>query len=269
MISKYKRRALFIFICSICFSVFTEAQTLNQDSDSIKQNQINQVAYGTQPAWMVSGAISSVKGSDLRRSFTSDLGNTLYGRLSGLTVRQGGQEFGIDQPTYNARGLNTFGTGTSVLVIVDGFESAFNNFVPEEVESISLLKDASATAMYGSKGANGVILVTTKRGTIKPLTVNFGMQYGFSSPTHLPKFLGSYDYATLYNEGQLNDNPLATLKYTQADLDTYKDGSDPYFHPDVNWYNEILRKSVPISNYNLNFSGGDKQIRYYVIWRYV
>ena len=265
MISKYKRRILLIFISSICFSIVSEAQTLNQDSVIVigKQERSKDVAYGTQPAWTVSGAISTVNGSELLKSFTPDLGNTLYGRLSGLTVRQGGGEPGLDSPTLNARGLNTFGTGTGILVIVDGFESVFNNLTPYEIETITLLKDASATAMYGSKGSNGVLLVTTKRGNESPLKVNFTVQQGFSSPTHLPKFLGSYDYAKLYNEGLVNDGKPEY--YTTTDLDAYKNGTDPYFHPDVNWYNEVLRKTVPISNYNLNFAGGDKSIRYFVM----
>lgn len=263
MISKYKRRVFFIFICSVCFSFLSEAQTMNQDSVINEQKLIKQVAYGNQPSWMVTGAISTVHGSDLLKSFTSDIGNTLYGRLSGLTVGQGSGEPGLDGPRLNARGLNTFSTGTSVLVIVDGFESAFNNLVPSEIETISLLKDAAATAMYGSKGANGVLLVTTKRGTAGPLKVEFSVQKGFSSPTRLPKFLGSYDYAKLYNEGLANDGKPAL--YSAADLDAYKNRTDPYFHPDVNWYNEILRKSVPVSNYNMNFSGGDKTIRYFLL----
>ena len=263
MIYKYKLGVLIIFICSICFSILSKAQSMNQDSLINKQKMIQQVAYGTQPAWMVSGAISTVKGSELLRSFTTDLGNTLYGRLSGLTVRQGSGEPGLDSPTFNVRGLNTFGTGTAILVIIDGFESSFNNLIPYEIESINLLKDASATAMYGSNGANGVLLVTTKRGKESPLKVEFTMQKGFSIPTHQPKFLGSYDYATLYNEGLVNDGKPEL--YTATDLNAYKNHNDPYFHPDVDWYNEILRKFVPISNYNLNLSGGDKSIRYFLM----
>lgn len=263
MISKYKRKVLLVFVCSICFNVLLNAQTQNRDSVTNKIESIKQVAYGIQPAWMVSGGISTVQGSELLKSFTTDFGNTLFGRLSGLTVRQNGGEPGLDGPTLNSRGLNTFSSGTGILVLVDGVESSFNNLVPYEVESVTLLKDASATAMYGSKGANGVILVTTKRGTESPLKIGFSVQHGFSSPTHLPKFLGSYDYANLYNEGLKNDGKPEL--YTTTDLDTYKNGSDPYFHPDVNWYKELLRKSVPVTNYDLNFTGGDTSIRYFVM----
>jgi TonB-linked SusC/RagA family outer membrane protein len=245
-------------------SALSEAQKMDQDSVKARQEPITQVAYGTQPSWMVSGAVSVVRGNELLNSFTTNLGNTLYGRLSGLTVYQKGAEPGLDDPTLYSRGMNTFGTGgTAVLVIVDGVESAFSNLVPYEIESLTLLKDASATAMFGSKGANGVLLVTTKKGKEGPLKIGFTVQKGVSSPTHLPKFLGSYDYARLYNEALANDGQPEL--YTIADLDAYKNHTDPYFHPDVNWYDNVLRKSVPISNYDLTFGGGDKTIRYFLM----
>ena len=263
MISTYIRRVLFIFICCICFSFYSKAQVLKQDSVVSKQEEVKQIGYATQPAWMVSGSVSAIKGTDLLNTFTTDLGNMLYGKISGLTVRQGGAEPGLDGSAMNSRGVNTYGTGTGVLIIVDGFESSYNNLVPYEIESMTLLKDASATAMYGSLGANGVLLVTTKRGKAGKLKVNFSVQKGFSSPTHLPKFLGSYDYATLYNEGLVNDGKPE--KYTATVLDAYKNRTDPFLYPDVNWYNELLRKSVPLSNYDMNFSGGDNSIRYFVM----
>jgi TonB-linked SusC/RagA family outer membrane protein len=262
MSSNYKGRIILIFILSLFIIVLVKAQTEGQDTVK-KQEPVRNIAYGKQPAWMVSGAISEVSGSELQKTFTSNLGNALFGRLPGLTVMQGGGEPGLQSPTLKIRGSCTFGTGTGILVIVDGFETSYENMVAEEVETITLLKDASATAIYGSKGANGVLLVTTKRGDTGPLKVSFSTQQGFSSPTRLPKFLGSYDYASLYNEARVNDG-LPGL-YTQADLDAYKDGSDPYFHPDVNWYDQLLRKSVPTSNYDLNFSGGTGTVRYFVL----
>jgi TonB-dependent SusC/RagA subfamily outer membrane receptor len=248
-------------------SFFAKAQALKQDSVANNKEEVKQIGYATQPAWMVSGSISTVKGSELLNTFTTDLGNMLYGKISGLTVRQGGAEPGLDGSALSSRGLNTFGSGTGVLVVIDGFESSYNNLVPYEIESMTLLKDASATAMYGSLGANGVLLVTTKRGVAGKMKINFTAQKGFSSPTHLPKFMGSYDYATLFNEALVNDGKPE--KYTVADLDAYKNRTDPYLHPDVNWYDEVLRKTVPISNYDLNFSGGDQSIRYYVLMNMV
>ncbi len=234
------------------------APTLNRQSSTYRS-----IAYGQQPAWKITSALSTVMGSDLQKNFTTNLANTLYGRLPGLTVQQNGDEPGDDSPTLIGRGINTFGPGRNVLVMVDGFESTFGQLMPDEIESVSLLKDASATAIYGLRGANGVLLVTTKRGSDSPLRVNFSTQQGFHTASRLPQFLGAYDYARLYNEGLKNDGRAAL--YTDADLEAYRSGSDPYFHPDVNWYNEVLKKTAPISNYNLNFRGGSSTVRYFVL----
>lgn len=245
-------------------SVFLVDLSWAQDADTVKSKQeIINIGYGAQPEWMVSGAVSCVKGNELQKNFTPDLGNTLYGRLPGLDVSQGNGEPGLQSPTLRIRGTGTFGTGDNILVLVDGYELPFGTMVPDEIESVTVLKDAAATAIYGSKGANGVMLVTTKRGKAGPLNINFSVQHGISSPTHLPKFLGSYDYAILYNEALVNDGKPEL--YSAADLEAYKTGSDPYFHPDVNWYNELLRKSVPTSSYNLNFNGGTKMVKYFVL----
>lgn len=220
------------------------------------------VAYGVQPKKQVTGAISTVTGEELRKTTAATLSNTLYGRLPGLTVMQGSGEPGWDQPTLIARGLSSY-RGSNILVFVDGFESTFDQLVPDEIETISLLKDAAATALYGIRGANGVLLVTTKRGRTGTPEINFRAQTGWQSPVRLPEFLGSYDYARLYNEALANENK--PLRYTATDLEAYRTGSDPYFHPDVNWYQEILKKSTPISNYNLNFRGGNTNARYFVL----
>jgi TonB-linked SusC/RagA family outer membrane protein len=264
MIKKYNRWLFAFFIIAMLISFPSKAQNIEEDSLKIVEaKDVTNIAYGSQPSWMVTSALSSVKGSDLKKSFTSNLANTLYGRLPGLTVRQGSGEPGADSPTLNGRGISTFGTSSSLLVIVDGFESTFEQLDPEEVETVQLLKDASATAIYGGRGANGVLLVTTKRGTVGSLVINFSTQQGYQTPTYLPEFLGSSDYAGLYNEALANEGKQAL--YTPIDLEAYRNGSDPYFHPDVNWYNEVLRKSAPVSNYNLSFTGGDKTIKYYVL----
>lgn len=229
------------------------------------RNAERPIAYGRQPVWKITSALSTVSGRDLQKSFTTNLGNTLFGRIPGLTVQQSGGEPGNDSPTLIGRGVNTFtsGTGRNLLIMVDGFESSYEQLVPDEIESISLLKDASSTAIYGLRGANGVLLITTKRGSDGPLVVNFSTQQGFHTASRLPQFLGSYDYARLYNEGLQNDGKAPL--YTDADLEAYRTGSDPYFHPNVNWYGEVLKKTAPISNYNLNFRGGNSTVRYFVL----
>lgn len=263
MIYKYNRSIILIFLISICSSIFSVAQVPLQDSVVVKQNTVVNIAYGTQQDWMVTGAISTIKGSDIQSPFSTSFTSRLYGRIPGLTVITGGAEPGNENNSIYSRGINTFGVaGTGMLILVDGVEANFTDLVPEEVESVSLLKDASATAMYGSRGANGVLLVTTKRGTKGNLKVVFSTQQGFQSAERLPQFLGSFDYARLYNEALVNDGKPEL--YTAEDLASYQKGDDPYFHPDVNWYKELLRQSAPISNYNLNFSGGNDKVRYFV-----
>ena len=242
---------------------FAMARTLRVDT--LLQNDINKVAYGMQPKWMTTGAVSSVRGNELK-SFVPNIANMLNGRIPGLVVQQWGCEPGADSPAMNARGVNTYGSGTGLFIVIDGFQSTeayFQQLTPQEIESITLLKDASATAIYGSKGANGVLLITTKRGTSDKIKINFSIQSGFQQPLRLPEFLGAYDYATLYNEALVNDGKSPF--YTPMDLEAYKTGNDPIFHPDVDWYGTILRKAAPITNYNFTASGSNEYFRYFVL----
>ncbi|MGV8137333.1 MAG: SusC/RagA family TonB-linked outer membrane protein [Mangrovibacterium sp.] len=266
---QYSRGLILALAAILCFDALLKAQViLIKDTVPSVQEKAVVVAYSSQPSWQVTGAISSASGTDLQGPFTSDFTSRLYGRVSGLSVVAGGAEPGYEYTSLYGRGRNTFGVGgTGMLVLIDGMEADLANLVPEEIESVSFLKDASATAMYGSRGANGVLVVTTKRGTEGKLKVVFSTQQGFQSATRLPRFLGSYDYARLYNEALANDGKDEL--YTSADLAAYKDGSDPYFHPDVDWYKEVLRDAAPISNYNLNFTGGNKTVRYFVMLNHV
>ncbi|MBC7893299.1 MAG: TonB-dependent receptor [Sphingobacteriaceae bacterium] len=262
-----------MLLLSIVLCLTVQAQVAGEDSlgkgmsvyrqSNLDRNADRPIAYGQQPAWKVTSALSTVSGLDLQKNFTSNLANTLYGRIPGLTVLQNGGEPGNDSPTLVGRGVNTFTTSRNLLVMVDGYESTFEQLTPDEIESISLLKDASATAIYGLRGANGVLLVTTKRGSDSPLVVNFSTQQGFHTASRLPQFLGSYDYARLYNEGLVNEGKAPL--YTDTDLEAYRTGSDPFFRPNVNWYNEVLKKTAPISSYNLNFRGGNSTVRYFVL----
>jgi TonB-linked SusC/RagA family outer membrane protein len=261
MTPKYMREILFVlFMLFFLFTVST-AQTETGDSVFVSGNVV--VPYGSQPSWMVNSAISSIRGNALLKSFTINTGKALPGRLSGLTVLSNSNEPGADNPTIYIRGINTFGSGKSVLVIIDGIESPYENLVPEEIETISVLKDAAALAMYGSRGANGVLLVTTRKGIQGPMKVNFGVQQGFSRPLRMPEFLNSADFAELYNEALANEGKAPL--YTSQDLELYRNGSDPYFHPDVDWYDKILRTTVPVSNYDINFRGGNSSAKYFVL----
>lgn len=266
MISKYiipkaSIYLLLLLIHGLCFS-----QEYYSDSDSLivikeKQERID-IGLGTQPEWMITSAVSHVEGSVLEKFFSSNLGNTLKANLSGLTVSGGGGEPGLQSSSFWIRGLNTFGNGRNVLVIVDGLEFPAEQLDPKEIKSVAVLKDAAATAIYGSKGANGVLLVTTKRGIPGALTINLNMQHGYSAPLNMPRFLNSHDYARLYNEALVNDGKPEM--YSHQQLEAYQKGSNPYLFPDVDWYDKLLRKMVPVSKIDLNFTGGNQIARYFV-----
>ena len=265
----YKIKILAFFLVSLCFSNPTFAQTDDKDMVNVKLENVDSdtlenVAYGVQPEWITTSAISSQKGNKLEKSFATSFSNTLFGQIKGLTVMQAGNEAGLDgTDALYSRGLQTFGANKTVLILIDGFESPIDQLIPEEVESVTLLKDAAATAMYGQRGANGVLLVTTKRGSEGPLQVEFQAQYGFETPSYLPEYLGSYDYAGLYNTALMNDgnDPL----YGEDALNMYRTGESPYLYPDANWSNELLRQAAPVSKFNLSFKGGSNTVRYYVM----
>ena len=214
------------------------------------------------------GAISVVDGEDLEQTFTNNVANSLYGRIAGLTVVQGSSEPGNNAPTMRARGTSTFGSGRDMLIVIDGLPSSYDLFqqlTATEIEKIELLKDAASTAVWGNRGANGVLSVTTRRGSIMPLKMNIRAQYGLQQPTRMPDFLDAADYATLYNEARVNDYGAGAELYTAEDISAYRSGIDPYHHPNINWYDKVLRDLTPISNYNLTAQGGSSTVKYFVL----
>lgn len=257
----------FLLICLlICAFEGARGQTNDLNADTLinpgLSENIRNVAYTTQPSWLVTNAVSTISGDDLNKTFSSNFANTLFGRLPGLSIVRRDSEPGIESPEIFARGVGTFGSFKDVLVIVDGFESKLEYLTPNEVESVTLLKDAAAAAMYGGRGANGVLLVTTQRGNDAPMKISFSGQTGVESAASLPDFLNSYDYATLYNEALENDG--LPVIYTKTDFDSYLAGNSPYFHPDVDWHDQVLRDYAPFSKYNLSFKGGLDKARYFV-----
>ncbi len=253
-------------VFAILIPIFSYSQ--NEISDSIIDNypRIQEVGmYKQLEAYRVVSALSSVKGEELERTFTTNFHNTLIARIPGLTVTQGSDEAGVVNNSINARGVATYQGSNNLLILVDGYRSSIAELVPEEIESVTLLKDAAATAIYGLRGANGVLLVTTKRGIEAPLKVSFSMKGGVQTAFRLPKYLASSDYADLYTEAQRNDGVTDNFKYSDADITKYKTGWNKYLYPDVNWGNEMLRSVAPITNYDLSFRGGDKVVKYFVM----
>lgn len=235
------------------------------------------VGYGTQKKVSVVGAITSIGNTELRQSPTTNLSNALAGRMAGLMVNQfAGGEPGVDQSEIFIRGTATYNTGNNSqkpLVMVDGIERDFQYLNPEEVETFSILKDASATAVYGVRGANGVILVTTRRGKIMDkANVTFKAASGLSSPVKFPDYLGSADYAALYNEAKTNDNPNNPgVLFSQTQIDNYRkaigDNSDGLGY-NIDLFDYAFKPSLQ-QDYNLNIQGGNKNVKYFMMAGYM
>lgn len=221
--------------------------------------------YMSQKKMSVVGSVSTVSTKELVQSPASNLSNALAGRLTGLTTVQNSGQPGKDDASLYIRGRSTW-VNAKPLVIVDGVEREnFTQVDANEVESISILKDASETAVYGVRGANGVLIITTKRGKEKKPVVSLSAQYGFQQPVNLPHFLNSYETALLRNESYLNDGYSADkLPFQPNALEAFRTHSDPYHYPDVDWYKVVLKNAAPQAQYNLNIQGGTKTARYFL-----
>lgn len=271
------------FIHSLSLLWAQEEIKWNNDIDIVKENQKEiAIGYGSQPEYKVTSSINTISGVELEKSFNTNLINSLAGRIPGFTVSQGSDEAGIVDNTMRIRGVGTFMGSQDPLIVIDGFVTQYKDddglyrtllsqLVPEEIESITLLKDASATAIYGLRGANGVLLITTKRGTVSPLKVSFSGKIGFQQASRLPKYLNSHDYATLYNEAYRNTNNTQNNFHSDEALAYYKNaaGTNRYLYPDVDWYEETLRSAGVIYDANLNFRGGNEIVKYFVLLNYM
>lgn len=231
------------------------------------------VGYGKQKKATVTGAVSMVQTKELTQSSQANISNALVGRMSGLLAVQQSGEPGKDQSTIRIRGIGSFATDANVdlqapLVMVDGIETPnYNTIDPNEIENVSILKDASATAVYGVRGANGVILITTKRGVVAKPKVSFSTSYAVSSFANLREQMNSYDYARSFNEALKYDSYATGVayqpKYSEEDIQAYKDHSDPLFHPDTDWIDLIFRKHSLQTQHNINITGGTERVKYF------
>jgi len=221
------------------------------------------VGYGVQRKLTSTGAIASVKGEELVKAPVAGLSNALIGQVAGLQAVQNTGEFGSDQATIYVRGMATLnGSGRNPLIIVDGVvRETFNNIDPNEVESINVLKDASATAVYGVRGANGVIIITTRQGKAGKPVMNLSSNVAFLQPVILPDLLPAYEYALLRNEAERNMGKTPT--FSEEDLRLYQTGEDPIFHSNINWVDELIKDFSTQQSYNFNVSGGTEKLRYF------
>lgn len=252
-------------------TVIVEAQdgmTVTMIPDAVTLQGVEVVAYGVQKKVTVTGALSSVKSEDLTRTPVSSVNNVLAGQLTGVTTVQYSGEPGSDAATIFVRGQGTW-NDSSPLVQVDGVERSMSDIDPEDIESITVLKDASATAVFGVRGANGVVLITTKRGEEGKAKVDISTSFSALAPTKMVEQASSYDYARFYNQMQLNDFDASsgasfTPMFSDAVMQKFLDGSDPIRFPSTKWAEYAMKDMTLQTKHNVNISGGTKSMRYFV-----
>lgn len=224
------------------------------------------VGYAKQKKVTLTGAVSVVAGAELRENPTASLQNTLSGRLPGFFSVQPSGRPGADGATFFIRGQSSYNSGSNApLIIVDDIEYSYDQFArldPNEIESLSILKDASTTAVYGVKGANGVVIITTRRGRLGAPKISARIETSMQQPTRLPEYLNSYETALLYNRAKINDGQPAY--FTAADLEFFKNGADPYGHPTNNWKEILFKKFSKQYRANFDISGGTERVKYFI-----
>jgi len=242
--------------------------TLVEDRKALEEVVV--VGYSTQKKATIVGSVSTITTKDLQQSPTANINNALAGRMPGLMVNQfSGGEPGVDKADLKIRGFSTYGDN-SPIVIVDGVEREMSYLAAEEIETFTILKDASSTAAYGIRGANGVIIVSTKRGKAQEkATVNFKASTGYNEPVKFPEYLGSADYATLYNEARTNDGDVSGL-FSQTAIDNFRkakgDNSDGLGY-DWNYFDYAFQPGYQ-QDYSLSIRGGSDKARYYIMANY-
>lgn len=231
--------------------------------------EVQVVGFGTQRKISVTGAISTVKPQDLARGSVTSISNALAGRVAGLVGVQSSGEPGSDVSEFWIRGISTFGANSSALVLIDGVDrgpNSLNDLSPEDIESFSILKDASATAVYGARGANGVVLINTKRGVEGRMSINANVKTMLEQLPRLPNYVNSHQYASLANEARLVRGQEEV--YSKEIFNILKYNMDPDLYPEVNWQDEILKKYTYGTYANLSVSGGSKLANYYMSGSY-
>ncbi|MBO5455623.1 MAG: SusC/RagA family TonB-linked outer membrane protein [Muribaculaceae bacterium] len=258
----YKKHITVLSILA-AFSMTAAAQT-----DSIKSSlsPLQPADIGGDKVFTLgetTGAVSVIGSDQINRRTAKNIGNDILGQGNGLQSLQGAGIYAVQNPTFYVRGLQTLNDNNEPLFIVDGIERDINSISPEEVESVTILKDATATALYGNKGINGVIVVTTKRGIKNTREITFSYDHEFKSIAHRPKFVDGYTYGLAINEGRANDG--LTPRYQSWELDALKNQTYPYLYPNVNWVDETFRDNSPVNKYTVQFRGGSEKFRYYAM----
>ena len=241
--------------------------TLKEDTKTL--DEVVVIGYGTQKKVNLTGAVASVSTDDIKDRVQTNVLSAVQGTVPGVTIisRPG------STPSINFRGRGNLGTSAPLYVIDGAIADAtvFSNLDPNTIESISFLKDAASSAIYGSRAAYGVVLVTTKGGKAEKMNVAYSGYVGVKTPTYLPDVLDSWDYAILLNEAKYNANPSGgkNQAYTNEEIGWFRDGSNPDYYPNTNWADLVLDKHVLTTQHSLNFSGGSEKVRFFSSVGYV
>ena len=234
------------------------------EEETVGLEEVVAVGYGTQKKETLTGSVVNVAGEQLKKSPATNVTASLQGKLPGLIVNQRSGEPGRDDPSILIRGSGTFGD-RNPLIIIDGVErSMMSRLNPEEIESVSVLKDASA-AIYGARAANGVILITTKKGNVGKPVFNFTINNAFQHPTKVPEVLDAATFAQVFNEADWyrKGRPATYTPFYSAEaIQKYRDGSDPILYPNTNWINEVLKPYSIQKRISLQVAGGTEAVRY-------
>lgn len=264
-------------------------------TDTKALDEVVVVGYGTAKKATLTGSVTAVKGAELQKAPSTNLSNTLGGRLPGVSAVQSSGEPGYDGSAIRIRGTNSLGN-SNALIVVDGVPNrsgGLDRLNPADIESISVLKDAAA-AIYGSRAGNGVILITTKRGKSGKPQLSYDLNVGMGQPTRTPTMSNAAEYATIRNELQIYDNlpvgqwqgalqgfntngaytrtdngNVLSAVFTPNDLQKFRDGSDPLIHPNTDWYGSVIRKWSPQQRHNLQLTGGSENIKYLASLGYI
>jgi len=236
-------------------------------ADSVSAlDEVVVVGFGTQRRASVVGAITTIEPKRLQIGTSRSMSNNLAGQLAGIIAVQRSGEPGYDNSNFWIRGISTFGGSRSPLILVDGVERSLDNMDPEEIESFSILKDAAASAVYGVRGANGVILINTKRGKVGKPSVSARFEQGITSPIQLPKFVGAADYLEIMNS--IREERGEQGLYSKERIENIRNQTDPDLYPDVNWLDAVLRDRAGNSRGNVSVNGGSNILRYSLVTSY-
>lgn len=245
----------------------TKQNVVLKEDDATSLDEVIITGTGVQKKLTVTGAVTQISMDDIASTSTSNLTNMLAGNVPGVMAMQSSGQPGQNTSEFWVRGISTFGAGSSALVLVDGFPRDLNEISIEDIESFTVLKDASTTAIYGSKGANGVILITTKKGKAGKVNVDAKFEAAYNTRTMTPEFADGYSYASMMNEALITRNQEP--EYSAEELEILKLGLDPDLYPNVDWQDLLLRNGAMTYRGSLNLSGGGNTARYFISGSYL